>query len=458
MSVAVISGINALVLSVGIIASLGSAELPAGDDASAVPSLALVPLRSNPGATARGRQVPASPVPAVGRERGDADQVPPFPPLPSPTTPADAQSSRPGAPGPGRGAATPAQEPRPPQIPPTPPLAGDSQPQYQTLFEDSPVQWLLNEIARQGGMQTLISPRVSGNITGEFKWGTIPELFSSILTRAGLVEKVLFGIHFVHSANDPDDRAEMAKKLWITSSGDRVVTRGETKLMDLARTVVDKGSKFRVYNIRKIEWPNQVVVEIESDNVRGFVAIDQIISLSRAIDYFTDQVHQSQAPPQTYAARGNIWYELGEYEIATSDYDQANKLNPSDAIVLNNRGYCWWKRKAYDKALADYNESIRLDPGFAVAFNNRSLLWATSSDPKYRDVYRAVTTARVWQSDIVVDSELLNALAITSALSKERNKIVASVAAMPQNDATKRFLRLVGLYYPALFVAFSALL
>ncbi len=64
----VISGIKALVLSLGLVASLRAAEPAAGDDAFAGPSLTLLPLPPNPEAAAGGQEVPPAPVPAIGRD------------------------------------------------------------------------------------------------------------------------------------------------------------------------------------------------------------------------------------------------------------------------------------------------------------------------------------------------------------------------------------------------------
>jgi tetratricopeptide (TPR) repeat protein len=249
----------------------------------------------------------------------------------------------------------------------------------------------------------------------------------------------------------------MAKKLWITSLSDPVVTRGDV-LTDPARTVVDKGSKFRVYNIRGIAWRDQVVVEIESDNVRGIVPIDQVISRNQAIDYFTDQLRSSPASSMIYAIRGNIWYTLGEYDIAIADYTAAIQIDSKNEVVFNNRGYCRWKKGDYSNALADYNESIRLGPNYAPALNNRSLLWATCPDPKYRDVFRAVKTAHVWVSTNDVDFEVIDPLAAASLASKDSSKILAWIGGTKDGDAKTYFLAQWAIYREMIWKMMSILL
>src|SRR5208337_746451 len=119
----VISGIKALVLSLGLVASLRAAEPAAGDDAFAGPSPTLLPLPPNPEAAAGGQEVPPPPVlgPAIGRDLGGgASQVPSAVPLPNATAPAAAQGSPPAAPVPAQGSTTPAQEPTRPSEKPAP--------------------------------------------------------------------------------------------------------------------------------------------------------------------------------------------------------------------------------------------------------------------------------------------------------------------------------------------------
>ncbi len=172
--------------------------------------------------------------------------------------------------------------------------------------------------------------------------------------------------------------------------GSMVVTNGQTAIESLT---ADKGLKFRVYRVVALAGTD-VTVENNSENVRGTVPVDQVITITDAIQHLTNQLLTSPRAV-VYAARGNIWYALDQYDMAIEDYNQAAQIDPKNAIIFNNRGYCWWQLNAYDKAIADFNESIRLAPGSAPAFNNRSLLWATSPDAKYRDVLKAVKTARV---------------------------------------------------------------
>jgi hypothetical protein len=442
----IVSGIKALVLGLGLIASLRAAQpVPAGVTADSSGALPQLPPDFQ---KAAGRQqVSPSSVPANGGAPGRSENQAPLPELvPLPDTQDSQPRGRATVPGP----TVPLEWPIQPRMEPAPTGApGAARPRkirlYSLSARDEDVHHFLDRVASESGTTILVSPRVTARITRDFNGMTLEDLISSTLKLAGLVEKVQAGVHFVYSNEQADDVAEMTKKIWIANLSDQVVTKGQIELEDGGRTV-DEGSKFRIYNIAGIDWADRVVVKIAIGNIQGNVSIDQVISLPQAIEYFTSLLRTSSDQSSVYAARANIWYELGEDDIAIRDYDQAIKLAPTNAIMFNNRGYVSWRQKAYDKALADYSESIRLEPKSATAFNNRSLLWATWPDAKYRDVLRAVKTAHVWESGGQADLDVINTLALASVLSKDRTKIADWVAAFPQNDATARFAQLVTLY------------
>ena len=224
----VISGIKALMLSFGLVASLRAAEAAAGDDVSAGHLTLLSPL-PNPEVAAGGQDIPSPPVPATGGDSASgAGQVPSAVPLPNSTAPAAAQGSPPAAPVPAQRSTSPAQEPtRPPEKPaPTRPTGDVRSPEIQfdsaglisMHTNELDVRQLLELISRRSGMNILISPKVSGTITANFEKVTIQELLSSILKLADLVEKVEGGIHFIYSKEELKDVADTALK-------ERIVTK-----------------------------------------------------------------------------------------------------------------------------------------------------------------------------------------------------------------------------------------
>jgi tetratricopeptide (TPR) repeat protein len=72
-----------------------------------------------------------------------------------------------------------------------------------------------------------------------------------------------------------------------------------------------------------------------------------------------------------YNHRGAAYFSLGEYEKAIADYDRAIELDPEYAMAYNNRGYAYLNLGEYEKAIADWDQAIELDPELAMAYNNR---------------------------------------------------------------------------------------
>ena len=70
--------------------------------------------------------------------------------------------------------------------------------------------------------------------------------------------------------------------------------------------------------------------------------------------------------------RGHSSIAKRQYDRATTDFDEAIRLNPKNAIALFGRGTAYHCKGHCDRALADYDEAIRLDPNFTLAINNRA--------------------------------------------------------------------------------------
>lgn len=76
-----------------------------------------------------------------------------------------------------------------------------------------------------------------------------------------------------------------------------------------------------------------------------------------------------------YFNRGDAYDEMGEYGKAIGDYSKAIQLNPNYADAYCNRGCAYGEIGDYDKAIADYNKAIELDPNNALAYYNRGLAY-----------------------------------------------------------------------------------
>jgi tetratricopeptide (TPR) repeat protein len=65
---------------------------------------------------------------------------------------------------------------------------------------------------------------------------------------------------------------------------------------------------------------------------------------------------------------------LGDFESAITDYDEAIRINPQLVEAFLNRGLVKDDLGDFEGAIADYDEAIRINPQNAMAFNNRGLL------------------------------------------------------------------------------------
>ena len=63
---------------------------------------------------------------------------------------------------------------------------------------------------------------------------------------------------------------------------------------------------------------------------------------------------------EEYLMRGDDYCDLGQYEKAVQDYDEAIRLNPQFAVAYNNRGvaYEWLGQK--EKAYRDFAKAWEL--------------------------------------------------------------------------------------------------
>src|SRR5262245_45452846 len=96
-------------------------------------------------------------------------------------------------------------------------------------------------------------------------------------------------------------------------------------------------------------------------------AAPRIAACTRLIEGTKDAAKLAQA----YLQRGVLREQGGESETAVTDYSEAIKLDPTNALAHFNRGNAHDQLGKFDLAIADYSQAIKLDPKEPDYFNNR---------------------------------------------------------------------------------------
>jgi tetratricopeptide (TPR) repeat protein len=94
----------------------------------------------------------------------------------------------------------------------------------------------------------------------------------------------------------------------------------------------------------------------------------------------------------------SIWNKMGvayQLMLNTTDaarcYTEAIKLDPKNAVAVNNMGSIYMARKDYGKAERTYRKALKLDPGSALV--NKNLGTAFLAERKYKKGWESYQTA-----------------------------------------------------------------
>jgi len=110
-----------------------------------------------------------------------------------------------------------------------------------------------------------------------------------------------------------------------------------------------------------------------------------------AIRWYTRAIRSVPRRSRLYIARAFCFENEGRIEAASTDFDAAIALDPTDAAAFHGRGRCQ-KAISPTLAIADYTRSIELDAGEAAVWSDRGRVnfLAGESDMAERDATRAI--------------------------------------------------------------------
>ena len=90
-----------------------------------------------------------------------------------------------------------------------------------------------------------------------------------------------------------------------------------------------------------------------------------------ALRYFEQALKLNKSNAVVFNNRGNALRDLRRLDEALESYEEALRIKPDYAEAYNNRGNALRGLKRLDKALKSYDEALRIKPAYAEAYNNR---------------------------------------------------------------------------------------
>lgn len=95
----------------------------------------------------------------------------------------------------------------------------------------------------------------------------------------------------------------------------------------------------------------------------------------KAAECYTEALELLPDVAHYYDSRGEVYRDMGELELAFTDFNKVIDMAPNYANSYSNRGVAHGKKCEYDRAMQDFGTAIDLDPNCADFYNNRGVTY-----------------------------------------------------------------------------------
>jgi len=141
-------------------------------------------------------------------------------------------------------------------------------------------------------------------------------------------------------------------------------------------------------------WKNSIklfshTLQITEDN---YIAHNHLASallkkrkFEKSLFHYTEAIRINPYYAHAYYNRGNVYYVLGQKQLAAEDFKKAISTMPRNsnyASAYNNLGSTYADLDQYQLAIDNYKEAILLKPDYADAYNNLAFIYLNQANKK----------------------------------------------------------------------------
>ncbi len=125
-------------------------------------------------------------------------------------------------------------------------------------------------------------------------------------------------------------------------------------------------------------WDNAIKVHPSSKAFTNRAIVHRKANEGKtALELLNKAIALSVRDADAYGTRGNVYFDMKQYEKALADLNMSLQINEKNANAYNSRGAVYGTLGQNDLALADMNKSIELDPLKPESYTNRAILHST---------------------------------------------------------------------------------